>query len=108
MQRLKGPGGQLSPGKEILWKIILRITQLNKLLECMMSFQEPDPDIPVLALIVNSAGWDISRFQLAEDYPATITEQWVKWVVITESRIAQRRLQTDQRLSHLQHQEQFS
>ena len=41
----------------------------------MMSFQEPDPDIPVLALIVNSAGGDISRFQLAEDYPATITEQ---------------------------------
>ena len=39
-----------------------------------MSFQEPDPDIPVLALIVNSAGGDILRFQLAEDYPASITE----------------------------------
>ena len=66
----------------------------------MMSFQEPDPDIPVLALIVNSAGGDILGFQ----QPLLSSE----WVVITESRIAQCRLQTDQGLSHLQHQEQFS
>ena len=51
----------------------------------MISFQEVDPGIPLLAPIVNSAGGDIVRFLLAENYLAAITEQWV---VITESRIA--------------------
>ena len=52
----------------------------------MISFQEVDPGIPLLAPIVNSAGGDIVRFLLAENYLAAITEQWV---VITESRVAQ-------------------
>ena len=69
----------------------------------MISFHEPDPDIPLLAPVVNSAGGDILRFLLAVNS---------EWVVITESRIEDCRLesggQSDQRLSHLQHQEQLS
>ena len=57
----------------------------------MISFQEVDPGIPLLAPIVNSAGGDIVRFLLAENYLAAITEQWV---VITESRVAQLCVQT--------------
>ena len=52
----------------------------------MMSFPQLDPGIPVLALIVKSAGGDILGFQ----QPLLRSE----WVVITESRIAQSRLQT--------------
>ena len=80
----------------------LRTIQLNILPEFMISFHEPDPDIPGLAPIVNSGGGDILRFLLAVNS---------EWVVIKESRIADWRLQSggqsDQRLSYLQHQEQF-
>ena len=59
------------------WKITSRIIQLTGIagVECMISFPQPDPDIPLLAPIVNSAGGDILRFLLAEDNPAAITEQ---------------------------------
>ena len=42
-----------------------RTIQLNILPEFMISFHEPDPDIPGLAPIVNSGGGDILRFLLA-------------------------------------------
>ena len=71
------------------WKINPRIIQLNILLECMISFPQFDPDIPLLALIVNFAG-DILDSCLEK----TSSHYWTKWVVITESRIAQSRLQT--------------
>ena len=58
---------------------------MNILLECMISFHEPDPDIPLLAPVVNSAGGDILRFLLAVNS---------EWVVITESRIEDCRLET--------------
>ena len=51
----------------------------------MISFHEPDPDMPVLAPIVNSAGGDILRFLLAEDKQPSLNSESV---VMRESRIA--------------------